>query len=71
MDARGIEMRRLVGSLLVIPLSGAVAVPAAAGSPTMTEELLSGMVTEEVEPGVLRVVSDGVRDLVVPEGGDS
>jgi len=32
-------------------------------SPMTTEELLSGMVTEEVEPGVLRVVNDGVRDL--------
>ena len=33
-------------------------------SPMTTEELLSGMVTEEVEPGVLRVVNDGVRDLM-------
>ena len=32
-------------------------------SPMTTEELLSGMVTEEVEPGVFRVVHDGVRDL--------
>ena len=32
-------------------------------SPMTTEELLSGMVTEEVEPGVYRVVHDGVRDL--------
>ena len=32
-----------------------------------TDELLSGMVTEEVEPGVLRVVNDGVRDLSYPE----
>ena len=28
-----------------------------------TEELLSGVVTKEVEPGVFRVVNDGVRDL--------
>jgi hypothetical protein len=36
---------------------------------TMTsEELLSGMVTEEVEPGVVRVVNDGVRDIAVPRG---
>ena len=34
-----------------------------------TEELLSGMVTEEVEPGVFRVVNDGVRDLSYPVGG--
>ena len=38
-------------------------------SPMTTEELLSGMVTEEVEPGVFRVVNDGVRDLSYPLGG--
>ena len=32
-------------------------------SPMTTEELLSSMVTEEVEPGVFRVVDDGERDL--------
>ena len=32
-------------------------------SPPTTEELLSGMVTEAVEPGVLRIVNDGARDL--------
>ena len=31
--------------------------------PTTTDELLSGMVTEEVEPGVLRIWNDGYRDL--------
>ncbi len=35
----------------------------ASPSPMTTEELLSGMVTEEVEPGVLRVVHDGHREL--------
>ena len=38
-------------------------------SPMTTEELISGMVTEEVEPGVYRVVNDGVRDLSYPLGG--
>ena len=38
-------------------------------SPMTAEELLSGMVTEEVEPGVLRVINDGVRDLSYPLGG--
>ena len=38
-------------------------------SPMTTDELLSGMVTEEVEPGVLRVVNDGVRDLSYPDSG--
>jgi hypothetical protein len=32
-------------------------------SPITTEELLAGMATEEVEPGVFRVDHDGVRDL--------
>ncbi len=32
-------------------------------SPMTTEDLLSGMVAEEVEPGVFRVDNDGVRDL--------
>ena len=32
-------------------------------SPMTTQELLTGMVTEEVEPGVFRVDNDGVRDL--------
>ena len=42
------------------------AVPAAVTAsplPTTTDDLLSGMVTEEVEPGVLRIVNDGYRDL--------
>jgi hypothetical protein len=33
-------------------------------SPTTTEELLSGMVTEEVEPGVLQVLNDGIRSTL-------
>ncbi|MGD8684738.1 MAG: hypothetical protein PVG27_12390, partial [Chloroflexota bacterium] len=37
-------------------------------SPMTADELLSGMVTEEVEPGVYRVINDGVRDL--PIDGD-
>ena len=36
-------------------------------SPMTTEELLSGMVAEEVEPGVYRVANDGVRDLLVAD----
>ena len=39
-------------------------------SPTATEGLLSGMVTEEVEPGVYRVVNDGVRDIASVRYGD-
>jgi hypothetical protein len=37
--------------------------PAPQPSPMTMEELLSGMVTVEVEPGVFRILNDGVRDL--------
>ena len=43
-----------------------VALPAAvtaSPAPMTTEELLLGMDTEEVEPGVFRIIMDGVRDL--------
>jgi hypothetical protein len=55
----------------MIPLLAATALPAAAQA--TTEELLAGMVTEEVEPGVFPVVDDGVRDLsgLGTFGGDS
>jgi hypothetical protein len=66
---RGIEMRQLVAFVLVILLLGAVAVPAAARSPTATGELLSGMVTEEVEAGVFRVIDDGYREVSHPDEG--
>ena len=55
----------LLAGVLTTQQDGEVA-PAAvteSPSPMTTEELLSGMVTEEVEPGVLRVVNDGLRDL--------
>jgi hypothetical protein len=47
--------------------------PESPPSPMTTDELLSGMVTDEVEPGILRVVSDGVRDLPVDarDGGST
>ena len=37
-------------------------------SPKTTEELLSGMITEEVEPGVLRVIDDEFREPSDYEG---
>jgi hypothetical protein len=55
----------LLASILTAP-QGDVMAPAAvteSAAPVTTEELLSGMVTEEVEPGVYRIDSDGVRDL--------
>ncbi|MGD8682737.1 MAG: hypothetical protein PVG27_02220 [Chloroflexota bacterium] len=39
-------------------------------SPMTTEALLSGMVTEEVEPGVFRIINDGVRDLALVATAD-
>ena len=39
------------------------AAPTESPSPMATEALLAGMVTEEVEPGVYKVINDGVRDL--------
>ena len=56
----------LLAGVLTTPQEDGEGLPAAVTeSPSLmtTEELLSGMVTEEVEPGVLRVISDGVRDL--------
>ena len=65
----------LFGGLLLagvlVPRSDHERLPAAltaAPSPITTAELLAGMVTEEVEPGVLRVVHDGVRDLAMLPG---
>ena len=60
----------LFGGLLLITITPvprsdemAPAAVTASPSPMTTDELLSGMVTEEVEPGVFRVDHDGVRDL--------
>jgi hypothetical protein len=73
-------MRRTPITLLAAALlSLSLAVPVAAvDAPASATDLLPGvaLVTEEVEPGVFRVVSDGVRDLsrqvrdvtVTPEG---
>jgi len=61
----------LLTGILATP-QGDEMVPAAvteSASPVTTEELLSGMVTEEVEPGVYKVINDGVRDLSYPLGG--
>ena len=57
-------LRLLIAAMVALALVLTLgATPAAAQSSTTTEELLSGMVTEEVELGVFRVVNDGVRDL--------
>ena len=55
----------LLGSVLTTRQSDEVAPAAvtASPSPKTTDELLSGMVSEEVEPGVFRIVNDGYRDL--------
>jgi hypothetical protein len=58
----------LLAGILTTPRGDEMA-PAAvteSPSPMTTEQLLSGMVTEEVEPGVLWVRNDGVSDLAYP-----
>ncbi len=62
----------LIAGVLTTPQGDDMAPAAvtASPSPMTTEELLSGMVTEEVQPGVLRVVNDGVRDLASVEADD-
>lgn len=65
-------MRALRGPLITIALLGAsvVGIPRPPGAvlATTTGDLLAGFVVEEVEPGVLRVVDDGVRDLADQAG---
>ena len=67
----GVVVALFGGFLLAVILTtqqGDEVLPAAvteSPSPITSEELLSGMVTEEVEPGVFRVLHDGVRDLSV------
>ncbi len=58
----------LMGILTAQPRDDA-APAAVTESPSLmtTDDLLSGMVTEEVEPGVFRIVNDGYRDLAHPE----
>jgi len=62
----------LLGSFLLVGIlttpQGDEMAPAAvtaSPSPMTADELLSGMVTEEVEPGVFRVVNDGYRELAI------
>ena len=59
-------MRTLNATIMTVALLVGPAIGVAAqedGQPTTTDQLLAGMVTEEVEPGVIRVVNDGYRDL--------
>jgi hypothetical protein len=60
-------MRRFSTFLLVTLLIAVGAAAAVAKTSTSTQESLSGLVTEEVEPGVLRIVDDGVRELTSVE----
>ena len=57
------------------PNEAVPAVASASPSPQATDDLLSGLQTEEVEPGVLRITGDGIHDLAagvhrVAVGGD-
>jgi hypothetical protein len=58
-------MRSLQPALVTTLAAGMLAAPAIAAEEDTTPDLLPGvdLVTEEVEPGVYRVLSDGVRDL--------
>jgi hypothetical protein len=56
------------GALLLSAGGAPSPTPVSSPSPTTTRSLLSGMVTEEVEPGVYRVDSDGIRPLSRPMG---
>jgi hypothetical protein len=61
-DGNGDDMRTLgvvVISVLLL-MASAIGVMGQDTDPTTTDVLLSGMDTEEVEPGVLRVVNDDV-----------
>ena len=72
--------RTMARTIAVVVLLAAGATSAAAqgggatagSSPgaTTTDDLLARLVTEEVEPGVLRIVNDGHRDLSRPVVGD-
>ena len=57
-----------VVALLLLVTSGTGAAGAEPGAPTTTEALLAGMVTEEVEPGVYKVVNDGYREVSHRDG---
>jgi hypothetical protein len=63
----------LVGLLLALTagtlIVGSRLLEIAPTTPVRLPALVEGMVTEEVEPGVFRVVNDGVRNLSYLEGG--
>ena len=61
----------LVSGVLTTPNDDLTAPAAVTASPShmTTDELLSSMVAEEVEPGVFRIVNDGYRDLWHPDMG--
>ena len=58
-----------VVALLLLVTSGVSVFGAEPDAPTTTGELLEGMVTEEVETGVHRVLDDGVRDPTLKVAG--
>jgi hypothetical protein len=60
-------MRRPISLILVVSLVAVATTAVAAQATNSTEDRLSVMATEQLEPGVFRVGNDGVRDL---EPGD-
>lgn len=57
----------LASVLTTPPMEQAPAAATDSPVPVTTEELLSTAATEEIEPGLLRVVDDGIRDLATAD----
>ncbi len=72
-QTEGVILMRTLGVAaitVVLLTASAIGVSGQDRSDSMTtDELLAGMVTEHVEPGVVRVVNDGVRDPTFMAGG--
>ena len=62
-------MRTLCVSIITVALlaGSAIGVAGQEDEPTTTDEMLAGFVTEQVEPGVFKIVNDGYRDVSHPD----
>ncbi len=59
----------LVAALATFALAGGSVNGVLAETPIMDSQLHAGFVTEDTEPGVRRVVNDGIRDIEIPDTG--
>lgn len=66
--AYGARASLAVTALFTLSAIGTIGAPDALGTTTGSpdDDLLSGLITEEVEPGVLRIIADGHRELSPP-----